>query len=173
MNTTPVIPRIEDLPYISSPPIAFTYRSQATVSAGKYVWNDKPSVLTPKRPLMVNGIYYFRNITLSADIDEMDFQAAISVIPTFQMYLKSNAKNIHFREPIYMVKYYQQFDYRLSWITRQNNDELFAGFQGTLNQIPVLIGKNSIKLSAIVSCQEIVDESFVRLFEQKYPQVRN
>lgn len=167
-----MVPRIEDLPYISSPPIEFTYRSTASVSAGSYTWLDTPMRLDPVRPLMVQGVYYFRSITLAADCDEKDFMANILVTPKFQMYLKSRSKSILFREPIYMTKFFQNFDYRLCWITRQDADELFASFTGTIFQGSQFVGKQSITLNAIISCQEIVDENFVNLFEQTYPNVR-
>jgi hypothetical protein len=169
MNTIPLVPRIEDLPYVSSPPIEFTYRSHVHVSAGTYTWSDRPSVLTPNRPIIVNSLYYFRSVTLTADVEEMDFTSNIVTIPAFQMYLKSRAKNILFREPVYMVKFLQGLDYRFAWFTQQENDQLFAGFSGVLSQGAGLIGKNTIYLTAVVSAQEIVDERFVKLFRKSFP----
>ena len=169
MDSVRKIPRLEDLPYISSPPIEFTYQSTATLSLGSYTWANTPSVLTPNRPLMTNALYYFRSITLAANIDELDFTSNISSIPQYNMYLKSNAKAILFREPIYMVKFFQNFEYRLTWLTRQQDDQLYAGFTGILLQGPGLIGKASITLTAIISAQEIVDDGYIKLFEQRYP----
>lgn len=165
------VPRIEDLPYLSSPPIEFTYSSEASLSAGSYTWNDPALPLVPIRPLMVNSLYYFRSVTLSADMEELDFTTNISVIPKFQMYLKSRAKAVLFREPIYMTKFLQNFDYRLAWITQQQGDQLYASFNGTLLQGSGLIGKATINLNAIISAQEIVDENFVKLFLKNYPDV--
>lgn len=169
MNQYHLIPRIEDLPYKTSPPIEFTYRSSAPFAAGKYTWADVQTPLTPNRPLMVNTLYYFRSITLSADTEEIDFTSNIVTVPTFQMYLKSNAKAVLFREPIYMLKFLQNFDYRYAWLTRQNNDQLFASFNGVIAQGPGLVGKDPVSLTAIISVQEIVDEQFVRQFCKKYP----
>jgi hypothetical protein len=164
-----MVPRIEDLPYYKSPPIEFTYTSSAPFAAGKYTWADRPSALTPNRPLMVNSLYYFRSITLSADIEETDFTSAIVTIPQFQMYLKSRAKTILFREPVYMLKFMQNFDYRFAWITQQVNDQLFASFNGVINQTPGTVGKDPLKLTAIISAQEVVDEGFIKLFKETYP----
>lgn len=163
------VPRIEDLPYNSSPPIEFVYRSSAAFNAGFYTWSDAPSVLTPDRPLMENVLYYFRNVTMSADIEELDFTSCIVTIPKFQMYLKSTNKAILFREPVYMVKYFQNFEYRFTWITQRKNDQLFASFYGRLNQNANLVGKTPITLMAIFSAQEIVDEKFVEKFRKGYP----
>lgn len=170
-----MVARIEDLPYYSSPPIEFTYTTSTPSGdfvAGKYTWADAPKALTPNRPLMVNAVYYFRSITLAADIEEVDFTSNIVTIPTFQMYLKSNNKAILFREPIYMVKFLQNFDYRFAWSTQQVNDVLYASFNGVLAQGPGTVGYTNIKLTAVISAQEIVDEGFVRLFKKTYPNMR-
>lgn len=164
-----MVPRLEDLPYYTSPPIEFTYTSSASIAAGKYTWADGPTALTPDRPLMVNSLYYFRSITFSADIDEVDFTSNIVTVPSFQMYLKSRAKTILFREPVYMVKYLQNFDYRYVWKTQVEGDQLFASFKGVLAQGAGLVGKNPLKLTAVISVQEIVDEGFVKAFKQTYP----
>lgn len=169
MNTLPIIPRIEDMPYHSSPPIQFVYGSTANLAAGTYVWNDSPSVLTPVRPLMVNSIYFFRSITMTADIEELDFTANTTTTPQFQMYLKSNAKTVLFREPVLMAKYLQNYDFRFAWNTKQQGDQLYASFKGTLKQGAALVGVASIKLTAIISCQEITNDQFIALFKKEYP----
>jgi len=164
-----MVPRMEDLPYISSPPVEFTYSQAAPFAAGKYTWFSGPTAILPNRPIMAGTLYYIRNITLSADIEEVDFTSNISTVPTFQMYLKSRAKSILFREPIYMVKFMQNFDYRFTWLTRQNGDQLFASFNGVLNQSANLVGKSPINLVAVVSAQEIVDEGYIKMFSDRFP----
>jgi hypothetical protein len=164
-----MVPRLEDLPYYTSPPIQFVYTSPASFAAGKYTWADKPSILTPTRPLMVNSLYYFRSLTMSADIEEVDFTSNIVTTPAFQMYLKSRAKAILFREPVLMVKYLQNYDYRYVWKTQSNDDQLYASFNGVLSQGAGLVGKNPVNLTVVISVQEIVDEGFVRAFKQTYP----
>jgi len=168
MDSIPVIPRIEDLPYNTAPPIEFVYRSSAAFVAGFYTWADAPSALTPNRPLMENVLYYFRSITFTADIEELDFTACIVTLPEFQMYLKSNANAILFREPVRMVKFLQNFDYRFAWFTSRKDDRLLAGFRGVLNQNANLVGKTPITLTAVISAQEVVDEHFIRKFKLAY-----
>jgi hypothetical protein len=165
-----VIPRIEDLPYWSSPPIQFVYESTANLIAGSYYWNDIPSPMSPVRPLIDNAVYFFRSISLIAEIDEVDFESNITSAPQFYTYTTSDAKTVLFREPIVMNKYYQQFDYRLVWSRAKGDNQLLGGFTGTILQGPTLIGKTSITLKAIISAQEIVDENFNELLRQKsYP----
>jgi hypothetical protein len=164
----PVIPRIEDMPYKTSPPIEFVYRSSAAFVAGFYTWADQPTALVPDRPLMENVLYYFRSITFSADIEELDFTSCIVTMPQFQMYLKSNAKAILFREPVYMVKFLQNFEYRFAWLTQRSGDQLRASFNGVLNQNANLVGKTPITLTAVISAQEIVDDKFIARFKKAY-----
>jgi len=167
------VPRLEDLPYSSSPPIEFTYTSSAPFASGKYTWNDPPSSLTPNRPVMANCLYYFRSITFIADIQELDYVSDVVTVPKFQMYLRSTGKTILFREPIYMVKYFQNFDYRLTWISQKDEDILYAGFTGVLDQSTNTVGKADISLTTIISAQEIVDQGFIRMFKDMYPAVHH
>jgi hypothetical protein len=175
MNNTCQVPRLEDLPYISSPPIQFVYTSPAAFSSGLYTWNDPAGLLSPERPILANCLYYFRSITFTADIAEQDF-IANSVpgnIPRFQMFLRSTGSQILFREPVIMSKYLQNFDYRLVWLTNTDEDELYAAFTGLLNQSVGTVGKASINLTAIISAQEIVDTGYIKMFREQYPEVKN
>lgn len=172
MDSVPVIPRIEDMPYISSPPIEFVYRSSVAFVAGFYTWADTPTALTPNRRLMENVLYYFRSLTFSADIEELDFTSCIVTMPQLQMYLKSNSNAILFREPANMVKYLANFEYRFAWFTPRKDDQLLAGFRGVLNQNANLVGKSPITLTAVISAQEIVDDKFIKKFKQAYPAIR-
>jgi hypothetical protein len=169
MGTITRIPRIEDLPYNSSKPIEFIYQSQVSLYGGQYKWADQPSPLAALRPLQVNTLYYFRTLTLSADIGEEDFTSCTTVMPNFQMFLTSQANSILFREPIYMGNFLQNFDYRFTFLTPQENDQLTGAFNGTLTQNANLIGVLYITLTAVISAQEITDDSFISLFTSKYP----
>lgn len=168
------VPRIEDLPYWGSPPIQFVYEQTAALVLGQYVFNGVAAPLAIARPLLVNAIYYFRNITLTADIAEDDFTASIlstPQTPQFQLYKASDNGVQLFREPIRMTSFFQQFDYRLAWQTQQSNDVLTGSFFGTLNQTAGLIGKTEITLKAVIAAQEIIDDKFTRLFrDQPYPE---
>jgi hypothetical protein len=163
------VPRAEDLPYWTSPPIQFVYESTAALAVGVYDWNDQPSALTPNRPILNNALYFFRSITLTADVEQLDYTSNIATSPAFYMFKESDSDAVMFREPILMNTFYQNFDYRFWWQSHRANDVLKAAFVGTLVQGAGLIGKTSITLKAIISAQEVVDEGFVNAFKMKYP----
>lgn len=170
-SMTPIIARAEDLPYWSSPPIQYVYESVAPLAGGLYAWEDAPSTLTPTRPILNNALYFFRSISLTADISELDFELSINTIPQFFTFLRGDSRAVLFREPILMNKYYDQFEYRIFWISGQGeNDELLGAFRGILNQTANLIGREEITLKAIISTQEIVDENFIEKFRESYPE---
>lgn len=164
------VPRLEDLPYWSSPPIQFVYEQTANLLAGYFQWTATPTALTPDRPILDNALYFFRSISLAADITELDFEAAITTTPQFFTYLTGDSKAVLFREPIIMNKFYQQFDYRITFSRAKGGNQLLAAFSGILLQTANLVGKTSVTLKAIISAQEIVDDSFIKDFRDKsYP----
>jgi hypothetical protein len=166
------VPRIEDLPYFSSPPVQFVYESPATVAAAMYTWNDAPSPLTPLRNVMENAVYYIRSVSLFADIEEFDFQSALLITPTFQIFKPSEATVHLFKEPIIMNTFLMQYDFRAIYMTAKAADQILAAFNGVLVQTPALIGKTTVTLKAIISAQEITDDNFIKLFMEQYPHAK-
>lgn len=165
------IGRIEDLPYVSSPPLQFIYESEALLNLGQYVWNETPKPLITTRLLQPNVFYYFRNISLSADISELDFTGSIVTSPVLQFASASDAYAPLFRDAVTMNMFYSQFDYRFLWLSTKGDNTLRASFNGHIVQTPALIGKTSITLKAVLSAQEITDADFVKLLRKKYPSV--
>jgi hypothetical protein len=164
------VPRLEDLPYISSPPVQFVYQSTTLLGLGMYTWIDNPSPLVALRPILNNALYYFRSVTLTADIEELDYSANIVNTPVFSMYRQSEANTPMFREGVLMPSFIQQMEYRYCWMSRQGNDALLGTFRGSLIQGPSLLGKASITLKAVITAQEIVDKEFLALFvNHSYP----
>jgi hypothetical protein len=186
------VPRIEDLPYWTSPPVMFVYQSRTPLVGGMFTWADAPSTLTPDRPILDNAVYYFRSITMVADVSELDYEgslpqylpASFIVPPEFRMFLASDANTVLFREPIVMTKYFQNFDYRFIWTASRGqnsstvatasspsgDNHLLAGFNGVLLQSAGLLGKTYVTLKAVISAQEIVDEEYtIPLRKSSYP----
>ena len=163
------VPRLEDLPYWSSPPIQFVYESTAALNLGTYIWNDVASVLTPLRPLIDNALYFFRTVTIAADISELDYTTNLVTTPAFYTFRASDSKTVLFREPITAPMFLNQMIYKFTWQSQRGADELFAAFRGTIVQGANLIGKDDITLKAVISAQEITEEGYVNLFRSKYP----
>jgi len=166
------VPRIEDLPYWTSPPVQFVYESTVAVAAGIYTWADAPSPLTPLRNIMENALYFVRSVSLISDISELDFEAALLITPQFQIYKPSEATVHLFKEPILMNKFYQQFDFRTVYLTAKSADQILATFTGVLVQTPALVGKALMTLKAVISAQEINDDNFIKIFKEQYPNVK-
>ena len=176
--------RENELPYSSSPPVQFVYRSTAPLSAGAYQWNDAPSALyfpisgptgATLRKILNTTMYYVRDITMTADIDEMDYTVAISpgsasplCIPYLTLHLDSRGMSSLFREPFLMPKFLQNFGYKHFFEVTQTPDQLRGSFHGTLIQTPALIGKTSITLTAIMSVQEVTDQEYMKAFKIRY-----
>jgi hypothetical protein len=164
------VPRMEDLPYISSPPVQFVYQSTALLALGQYTWIDNPSPLTIQRPILNNALYFFRSITLTADTEELDFTANVVNTPAFNMFRVSDASTPLFREGVLMPSFFQQMEYRLCWMSKRGGDSLLGTFRGSLIQGPGLIGKAAVTLKATVTAQEIVDKEYIALFtNHSYP----
>lgn len=164
------VPRLEDLPYISSPPVQFVYQSTAILNLGAYTWADDPAPLTVTRPILNNAVYFFRSVTLTADVQELDYTANLLTTPGFNVYRVSDASTPLFREPVLMANFFQQFEFRYCWLSKRGDDSLLGTFRGTLLQGAGLVGKAAVTLKATISAQEIVDKEFLALFiNNSYP----
>lgn len=172
------IVRAEDLPYWGSPPVQFVYESTAALALGQYIWTDLPSSLTPARPLMENALYFMRNVSLTADVEENDFTSNLVVTAGYPghtirlyTYLLGDSRGTPlYREPFHFNKFYDQFDFRFWFMPRRQNDELLCSFRGTLNQGPGLIGKANVTLKVVYSAQEVIDNEFVKQFvKRRFP----
>lgn len=162
-------PSLNDIPYWTSRPIQFVYQSTAALAAGQYTWDDSPSPLAVTRPIRQNYLYVFRAITLSADISEQDFTENVLEAPQFMTYLQQSANAALFREPVRMVKFFEDFPFPLAWTSQADPDSIRASFNGQLDQGDGLIGKSEITLTAIISATEVVDKQFIDEFKKHYP----
>jgi hypothetical protein len=175
--------RIGDIPYRTSPPLLFVYTEVAALSAGVYNWPvGGKAAFTPSRPINPNSLYLFNTMDFACDIDQADYQSAISTQMNFSMYLQSDAGAPSLREPIPLVKYYNTIPYVLNILgtellgeAYQNSsgispaqgysfNRLMGDINGTLTQTPTLIGKASITATLVFSVQEITDKNFIKDF---------
>ncbi len=175
--------RLGDIPYRTSPPLLFVYTEVATLSAGVYSWPvGGKAAFTPSRPINANSLYLFNTMDFACDIDQADYQSAISTQMNFSMYLQSDAGSPALREPIPLVKYYNTMPYILNILgtellgeAYQNSsgispaqgysfNRLLGDVNGVLTQTPTLIGKASITATLVFSVQEITDKNFIKDF---------
>lgn len=173
--------RLIDIPYLTSPPLLFTFRQTANVAAGSYTFPQATTIaFTPSRPIQPNILYMFDSVTFAFDIDENDYFGAITTQPQFSMYLQSDAAAPSLREPLQLAKYLPALPYRLavmgSELLGASDDTALQGFQsnrllgnvtGILSQTPALLGKMSITAILIFSVQEISDNKFVEDFKKR------
>lgn len=175
--------RLGDIPYRTSPPLLFVYTESATLTAGVYNWPvGVKSVFTPSRPINANSLYLFNTMDFACDIDQADYQGAISSQLNFSMYLQSDGGSPALREPIPLVKYFNTLPYILNILgsellgeAYQNSsgispaqgftfNRLLGDINGTLTQTPTLLGKTSITATLVFSVQEITDRNFIKDF---------
>lgn len=178
--------RLGDIPYRTSPPLLFVYTETASLNAGVYDWPvGGKAAFTPSRPINANSLYLFQTMDFACDIDQADYQSAISSQMNFSMYLQSDAGSPALREPIPLVKYYQTIPYILNILgtellgeAYQNSsgitpaqgysfNRLLGDINGTLTQTPTLLGKTSITATMVFSVQEITDKNFIKDFTDR------
>lgn len=173
--------RLIDIPYLTSPPLLFTFRQSAAVVAGSYTFPQTTTIaFNPSRPIQPNILYMFDTVTFAFDIDENDYFGAISVQPQFSMYLQSDSNAPTLREPLQLAKYFPALPYRLavmgSELLGASDNTALQGFQsnrllgnvtGTLLQTPALLGKVSVTAILIFTVQEISDNRYIEEFKMR------
>lgn len=175
--------RLADIPYRTSPPVLFVYEETASLAAGAYTWpNGVKNPFTPSRPINANSLYLFHTMDFACDIDQADYQGAISSALSFSMYLQSDAGAPSLREPVPLVKYFNVLPYALNILgtellgeAYQNSsgispaqgfsfNRLLGDVSGSLTQTPTLLGKQSVTATIVFSVQEITDRNFIKDF---------
>lgn len=183
MEDTIIEGRLNDIPYRTSPPLLFVYTEAASLAAGGYSWPlGGKAAFTPSRPLNANSLYLFKTVDFACDVDQADYQSAISTALSFSMYIQSDAGGPALREPIPLVKYFNTLPYILNILGTEllgeayQNDSgtspaqgftfnrLMGDVNGVITQTPALLGKASITATLVFSVQEISDRNFIKDF---------
>jgi hypothetical protein len=169
--------RYQDVPIFNSPPVQFAFEQSITVNgAGNYVWPVNRQDESLGLDINEHSLYLFETYTFAADIDSEDYKGAISVRPTFRLYLKSEGANPQLKQPIQLPLYMNNFPYKMALLPRvaetngvmTEENFLMGSFSGTLFQIPSLIGKRSINLVMVLSAQEVTNDDFILKFMAQY-----
>lgn len=172
--------RLSDIPYLSSPPLLFTYSQAAAIISGAYTFTNVKGAFTPSRPIQPNILYMFDTMDFAMDIDQGDYFGAISTLPQFSMYLQSDASSPSLREPMQLTKYFTTLPYKLAIMGSEllgvsdqptlqgfQNNRLLGGISGVLTQTPALLGKVSITAILVFAVQEISDHRFIADFKAR------
>lgn len=186
-NVNPIIARIEDLPYFSSPPIQLSLSQSASLSFGQYVWsntNAPKTVLFGSTQLSQSTLLYIKSISFSADIPELDYQKALEItttvagngtvagtnqIPSYFKFLSSDAKAPTLRSPILCQKYFTDQEYKLLIEPKTLPNQVLGFFRGALQQTGALAGINTITLTAEFYVQTIEERNFINALKNQYP----
>lgn len=170
------------LPLLTSPPILFQYRQTADLLAGSYEFVPGKYAFTPDRELNVSAMYWFRTLTVSADVGESDYAGAIASIPTLSLFLQQSAQGPFLREAVQIGKYFTNLPYEKCFTIHSsstpaavaNAPEAIKGFtgsiSGTITQTAALLGKESITLTVLIAAQEIMDDGFNRSLRKGFDQ---
>ncbi len=183
--------RIGDIPYASSPPILFTFRQTANLSAGFYDFGGVTGGITkipfnPDRPILPNVLYFFNTITFAMDIEQNDYEAAIVNLPQFSAYVQADSAGPALREPIVLPQYLLNVPYPLSFIgaatvnrnypgavapaiapSDSTTNRFLGAVTGKLSATASLEGKTSITAIITLSAVEIKDNAYIEGFRNQ------
>jgi len=173
MNERIGIGRPDDAPLHDTVPVQLVYRKTIALLAGAYTWPGDRELITVQRPLIHNAVYILRNMSLTADVEETDYTAALTSvateIPKFMLYLEGTGDSPEFREEVSMPTFLKNYWYHKLIVPHQTPVAIKGSWRGKLNQIPALIGKASITLTAVITLQEVIDDRFAEILLQRYP----
>lgn len=172
------IPRIEDLPYYTSPPMQFTFTQSATLTLGQYPFLPVKATLGNNKNITDNTLLYLKAITFSADIPLLTYQEAIKLstgltdIPRFSMFLQSEGGGAPvFIDPIQLGDYFNDQEYKKLILAKQLPNRISGFFEGTLQQTANLAGINEINLTMNIWVQSITDDDFINALKTRYPAI--
>ena len=177
MTISNIITRIEDLPYLKSPPMQITFTQSGSLSAGQYVFNSPREEVGNNKNINDQGLYYIKAMTFSADVELLAYQKAIKLlsgstdIPTFSLFMQSDSQAPAFIDPIQLSDYFNDQEFKKLILPRQFPNLLTAFFRGTLQQHAGLAGINEINLTINMWMQYVTDDNFIKALQKDYPQV--
>ena len=171
------VARIEDLPYLSSPPMQFTFTQSASLTVGQYIFEDDAQVVGNNKNITDNTLLYIKAISFSADVDLLNYQIAKKLvtgetdIPTFSLFLQSEARGAVFVDPIQLGDYFNDQEYRKVILAKQEPNEMTGFFRGTLQQHAGLAGIAEINLTMNIWVQQITNDNFIEALKKNYPNI--
>jgi hypothetical protein len=149
-----------EVPLLASPPLIFLFRQTASLLAGAYEFAAGRTDFSPVRPINPGTLYWFRALSVFADISEEDYQGAIVTMPTFTAYEQQEAGASFFREPVPLGAFYSALPFEYAKISTRSGNKMLGSIVGELQQTASLLGKTSVTISIVLSVQEVGDKRF-------------
>jgi len=174
---SPLITRIEDLPYYFSPPLQFVFTQSATLTAGTYPFTAARAVITNEKDIQDNTIFFIKALSFSADIPVTDYQQALKLaagtvdIPRFSAFLEGDGNSPLFKDPIDLHDYFNDQEFKQVVHPKQFPNRFTGFFRGTLQQTAALAGITEVNLTVQMWVQEITDDNFIAGVRKKYPRI--
>jgi len=168
---------IYNFPLKYSEPEQFVFKQTVQLNtAGNFLFPINKQRFTPDLILEDEAVYYLRTLTFGGDVAAEHYTMATIIEPVFHLYLESEAGAPQLKNPIALpIYFHNQLYQKLLEPTVLEGDGLLAGtnrflgsFEGTIQQIPPLIGKTALTLTMIITAQEITDETFIAELKKTY-----
>lgn len=169
------VARIGDIPYWTAPPMQFNLTQSAPLTLGQYPYTAVRTPMGNIKNLNESTLIEFYDMTFSADIPELDYQAALQLagggtsIPQFSMFLSSERNAPTLQDPIILNKYFTGQKYLMLIEPKQTPNVLTGFFRGTLQQTVDLAGITAINLTFQFYAQQITDEDYIAEVKRGYP----
>jgi hypothetical protein len=174
--------RYNEIPYSTSPAIQMVYQATAQVNlAGFYEF--VPALAAPVNgvTLRPQALYMVSEATFASDVPEKDYVNAITNLPSFQTYLRSEGQSPQFRYAMPLPMHLAKMEYRKSILLSGGQkaagagtsaNVLLGGFAGKLTATASLIalGQQAITLTLVLFTYEITDAEFIRYWKLQYGQ---
>jgi hypothetical protein len=177
MNSSPLVARIEDLPYYYSPPMQITFKQKAVLNAGRYIFNGAREAIGNNKNINDLTLLYIKSMSFNADVDLLNYQRALKLndgtvdIPRFSLFAESDTNAPVFIDPIQLTDYFYDQQYKKLLLMAQTPNRLTGFFRGSLQQHGGIAGVSEITMTINVWIQSITDDNFIKALKSRYPNI--
>lgn len=162
-------PTINEIPWMTSPRVLALGNFSIPLSGGQFTIT--PSTIfsfSPSFTLMKESLYWFRNISVCANVPEEAFAGAITNPVMLTLLSSAKGYSPFLRDSIQIGQYLKGQELGVAYYDRAGNNELKANLSGTLAVTPALAGKPSINLFVAIDLIQITDFGFIEKFIVQY-----
>jgi hypothetical protein len=153
------------IPFFKSSPLVLGAKIPSLpLAGGEYVWDITPTALVPKANLLQNSLYIVSSVSISVDISEEDWQAAIVTPPQLTLHRTASGLAPVLPLPIPFPMYLRQYSVVEGFTVDRGPDSLAARISGRVPFNADLSGKAQLTASVMVTIYEITDDAFIKQF---------